>query len=291
MQLPEQIAAAFPKRPVESHKYSVGVVTVVGGSARYNHAPVITGLGARAGGAGLVQLVVPDASRIAAGALVPEATFTKLTPACVPPRADVSVIGMGLGSTPNAEMLVSRLLSGSAGRFILDADALTVLANWYAQKPQALPVTEGQTIVMTPHAGEAARLLACSSNDVQRDRMSAIRQIVDRYHAVVVLKGPHTLVAAPGRADVFACEAGNPFMAMGGMGDLLAGVLAARWAYLAKQGTLVDERECAFTAAAGAVWLHAAASDSIIRAEPPGDPSIVNTAQAVASLRVRLERD
>ena len=290
MQIPEQIAAAFPKRPVESHKYSVGVVTVVGGSARYNHAPVIAGLGARAGGAGLVQLVVPDASRIAAGALVPEATFTKLTPACVPPRADVAVIGMGLGSTPNAEMLVSRLLSGSAGRFVLDADALTVLANWYAQKPKALPVTEGQTIVMTPHAGEAARLLACCAEDVQRDRIAAVRQIVDRYHAVVVLKGARTLVAAPERADIFTCEAGNPFMAMGGMGDLLAGTLAARWAYLAKQGTFADERTCAFTAAVGAVWLHATASDSIVSSEPPGDPSIVNTARAVASLRVRLER-
>ena len=290
MQIPEQIAVAFPKRPVESHKYSVGVVTVVGGSARYVHAPVIAGLGARAGGAGLVQLVVPDASRIAAAALVPEATFTKLSPACVPPRADVSVIGMGLGSTPNAEMLVSRLLSGSTGRFVLDADALTVLANWYAQKPQALPVTEGQTIVLTPHAGEAARLLACRSEDVQRDRTSAVRQIVARYHAVVVLKGSRTLVAAPGRSDVFVCEAGNPFMATGGMGDLLAGVLAARWAYLAKQGAFADERACAFAAAAGATWLHAAASDSIVGAEPPGDPSIVNTAQAVASLRVRLER-
>ena len=290
MQLPEQIAAAFPPRPVESHKYSVGVVTVVGGSACYNHAPVIAGLGARAGGAGLVQLVVPNASRIAAGALVPEATFTKLTPACVPPRADVAVIGMGLGSTPSAEMLVSRLLSGSAGRFVLDADALTVLANWYARKPMALPVTKGQTVVLTPHAGEAARLLACGAEDVQRDRAAAVRQIVDRYHAVVVLKGARTLVAAPGHADVFACEAGNPFMAMGGMGDLLAGILAARWAYLAKRGTLADEHACAFTAAAAAVWLHAAASDSIVHAEPPGDPSIVNTAQAVASLRVRLER-
>ena len=118
-----------------------------------------------------------------------------------------------------------------------------------------------------------------------------MRQIVDRYHAVVVLKGPRTLVAAPGRADIFACEAGNPFMAMGGMGDLLAGVLAARWAYLAKQGALANEPARAFTAAAAAVWLHASASDAIVRAEPPGDPSIVNTAHAVASLRVRLERD
>ena len=290
MQVPSQLADAFPKRPLDAHKYSVGVVTVVGGSARYNHAPVIAGLGARAGGAGLVQLVVPDASRIAAGALLPEATFAKQTPTCVPPAADVTVIGMGLGSAPNAEMLVSRLLSGSAGRFILDADALTVLANWYARKPNALPVTDGQTVVLTPHAGEAARLLACSSEDVQRDRMAAVRKIVERYHATVVLKGPHTLVASPGDGEVFSCDAGNPFMAMGGMGDLLSGILAARWAYLAKRRPDMSADALAFAASCAAVWLHATASDSIVLAEPPGDPSVVETARAVASLRVRLER-
>jgi hydroxyethylthiazole kinase-like uncharacterized protein yjeF len=290
MQLPAQIEDAFPARPVDAHKYSVGVVTVVGGSARYHHAPVIAGLGARAGGAGLVQLVVPDASRLAAGTLVPESTFTKLTPICVPPMADVTAIGMGLGSAPNAEMLVSRLLSGSAGRFILDADALTVLANWYARKPSALPVIEGQTLVLTPHAGEAARLLACSSREIQGDRLAAVRAIVERYHATVVLKGPHTLVASPDGGDVFVCEAGNPFMAMGGMGDLLSGILAARWAYLAKSRDGLPPAALAFKAACAAVWLHATASDSIVRAEPPGDPSVVNTAHMVASLRVRMER-
>ncbi|MBQ6339693.1 MAG: hypothetical protein IJI36_11165, partial [Kiritimatiellae bacterium] len=147
MQIPEQIAVAFPKRPVESHKYSVGVVTVVGGSARYVHAPVIAGLGARAGGAGLVQLVVPDASRIAAAALVPEATFTKLSPACVPPRADVAVIGMGLGGGVNSEAIVSRLLSGSSGRFVLDADALSILAAWYGRSGGYSPAT-GQELVL-----------------------------------------------------------------------------------------------------------------------------------------------
>ena len=124
----------------------------------------------------------------------------------------------------------------------------------------------------------------------QIDRVAAIRRIVERYHAVVVLKGPRTLVAAPGRDEVFACEAGNPFMALGGMGDLLAGVLAARWAYLAKQGGLADEPSRAFTAACAAVWLHATASDSIVRADPPGDPSIAATAQAIASIRVMMER-
>lgn len=290
IEVPDRLAQAFPPRPLDVHKYSSGVVTVVGGSARYSHAPVIAGLGARAGGAGLVQLVVPDASRIVAGALLPEATFTKQTPACVPPGADVTVIGMGLGSTPGAEMLVSRLLSGSQGRFILDADALTVLARWYASKPSTLPVTEGQTLVLTPHAGEAARLLACTAADVQHDRMQAVRAIVGRYHAVVALKGPRTLVAAPGCETVFTCEAGNPFMAMGGMGDLLSGILAARWAYITRQEPNLPSVRQAFLAACSAVWLHAAASDSIVNADPPGDPSLVNTASKVASLRVQLER-
>ena len=285
MNIPPELRAAFPKRPLDLHKYSAGTVTVVGGSSRYIHAPVIAGLGARAAGAGLVQLVVPDASRIPAGSLVPEATFTKQTPACVPPRADVTVAGMGLGVTSNSEMLLSRLLSGSTGRFVLDADALTIVANWYAKKPTALPVPSGQELVFTPHVGEAARLLACTPEEIQADRTDAAHRLAERYHCIAVLKGARTVVAAPGRDDVFICPAGNPFMAMGGMGDLLSGIIGARWAYLAKNGT-----GDAFTATCASVWLHAAASDGLVAADPPTDPSLVNTAHAVGSLRVRLER-
>ena len=110
---------------------------------------------------------------------------------------------------------------------------------------------------------------------------------MERYRAVVVLKGPHTLVASPDCADVFECPAGNPFMALGGMGDLLAGTLAARWAYLSKSR---PDPDAAFLAACGSVWLHSAASDALVAADPPGDPSIVNTAHAIASLRVALEK-
>ena len=168
--IPSILGAAFPRRPPDLHKYSAGTVTVVGGSSHFIHAPVIAGLGARAAGAGLVQLVVPDASRIAAGCLLPEATFTKQTPACVPPKADVTAIGMGLSTTQNAEMLLSRILSGSSGRFVLDADALTILSKWYARKESALPLVAGQTLVLTPHVGEAARLLACTPDEVKADR-------------------------------------------------------------------------------------------------------------------------
>ncbi len=279
MQIPEAISGAFPRRPADANKYSVGTVTVVGGSSRYIHAPVICGLGARAAGAGLVHLVVPDASRIAAGSLVPEATFMKQTAVCVPPKADVTVIGMGLGVTQTTEMLVSRLLSGAKSNFVIDADALNILANWYARKPTAVPATDGQSVVLTPHAGEAARLLACRTEDVLADRPAAARRIVERYHAICVLKGAGTIVRCPDGRE-FVCEAGNPTMAMGGMGDLLSGVIAARWAYAGD----------AYLAACSAVWLHAAASDELAAADPPADPSIVNVAAKIGSMRVALER-
>ncbi len=292
MSLPEQIRSAFPKRPTDLYKHTAGTITIVGGSHRFVHAPAIAGLGARAAGAGLVHLVVPDASRIPAAVLVPEATFLKQTAACVPPKADVTAIGMGLGTSPAAEMLVSRLLSGSAGRFVLDADALSILANWYARKATTLPVPDGQTRVLTPHAGEAARLLDCRAETIQADRPAALRQLVERYRATVVLKGPHTLVGTPGTDEIFTCPAGNPFMAMGGMGDLLSGVIAARWAYLAHclPGNL-SPHNLAALAASSAVWLHAAASDALVGAEPPEDPSLVRTARMIASLRVQLERN
>lgn len=277
MNYPEELKGAFPARPVNANKYSVGTVTVVGGSSHYINAPVIAGLGARVAGAGLVKLVVPDASRIAAGALLPEATFTKLTATCVPPKADVTVVGMGLGVSVSTEVIVSRLLSGSCGRFVIDADALTILANWYGRTDGYDPA-KGQELVLTPHEGEAARLLGWTKEQVAADRLGTARAIVERYGATVILKGANTLVVSSDGQRVYENKSGNPFMAMGGMGDLLAGVLGARWAYL---------KGDPFLAAASAVWLHGAASDSVVAQAK--DPSIVNTAAEVGSLRVRLD--
>ncbi len=278
MDFPQSLKSAFRPRPVDASKRTVGTVSVVGGSGRFIHAPVIAALGARAGGAGLVQLVVPDASRIAAGAHVPEATFAKLTPTCVPPKADVTIVGMGLGVTVSSEVVVSRLLSGAGGRFVLDADALSILANWYGRTDGYDPA-KGQELVLTPHEGEAARLLGWTREKVASDRLGAAREMVDRYGATVVLKGAHTLVVSSDGARVYENASGNPFMALGGMGDLLAGIVGARWAYL---------KGDPFLAASSSVWLHGAASDEVVNAFR--DPSIVNTAAAVGSLRVRLDR-
>ena len=279
MNPPNELQGAFVKRPLDANKYSVGTVTLVGGSGHYIHAPVIAGLGARAAGAGLVQLVVPDASRIAAGVHIPEATFTKLVATCVPPQADVMVVGMGLGKSETAEAIVSRLLSGSRGRFVLDADALAILAAWYGRTDGYNPA-KGQELVFTPHEGEAAKLLGWAREKVSADRLAAAREIVDRYGATVVLKGARTLVVSDDGSRVYENRTGNPFMALGGMGDLLAGVIGARWAYLKSDG---------FLAAASGVWLHGLASDEVVNAA--SDPSIVNTAAMVGSLRVRLDKD
>ena len=277
MNLPLELKGAFLKRPVDANKYSVGTVSVVGGSGHYIHAPVIAGLGARAAGAGLVQLVVPDASRIAAGSLVPEATFTKLVATCVPPKADVTVIGMGLGVSVSSEVIVSRLLSGSKGRFVIDADALAILSGWYGRTDGYDPA-KGQELILTPHEGEAAKLLGWKREDVSRDRLATAKEIADRYGATVILKGAKTLVVSADGARVYENQTGNPFMALGGMGDLLAGVIGARWAYL---------KGDPFLAAASSVWLHGAASDAVVAAAQ--DPSIVNTAAAIGSMRVRLD--
>ena len=286
--VPDALAAAFQRRPPDLHKYAAGVVAIIGGCAQYANAPVMAALGARAGGAGLVRLVASAESRIAAAALVPEATFSELGPGDAPPQADVTAAGMGLGTTKSAETLLNRILSGDAERIVLDADALTLLAKWRsAGKHVSSHAT--RTVVLTPHAGEAARLLGCTAAEIQAARPDAVRRIADAYHAVAVLKGHHTLVAAPGDTKVFECHAGNPFMALGGMGDLLAGVLSARWARLVKANPPTDP-ETAFAAACSAVWLHATASDALVKANPPEDPSVANTARKIASLRVELER-
>ena len=273
MNLPDELREAFVPRPVDANKYSVGTVAVVGGCDSYPHAPVIAALGARAAGAGLVRLVTPTASRFAAGALVPEATCETLVPDLVPPRADVLVVGMGLGATPATDALVGRLLDGAPGRFVVDADALGALARRGGFAPAA-----GQQLVLTPHEGEAAKLLARPREEITANRFAAARDLVARYGATVVLKGPRTLVVSSDGARVYENATGNPVMAMGGMGDLLAGVLGARWAYL---------KGDPFLAAASSVWLHGAASDALVAAG--GDPSVVGTAASLGSLRVRLD--
>jgi NAD(P)H-hydrate epimerase len=155
-------------------------------------------------------------------------------------RDGVFALGPGLGQGEWGSALFSAAIS-SGKPLVVDADALNLLA----QSPRAWPGA-----VLTPHPGEAARLLGCSNAEIQRDRIDAAKRIAERFDAVVVLKGAGSVIAAPNRIPRII-GAGNPGMAVGGMGDVLTGVVAA----LRAQG--LD----AFDAATAGALLHAVAGD------------------------------
>lgn len=272
----EIIRAGFPARPVDAHKYSVGTVAIAGGSAEYPHAPVIAGMGARAAGAGLVRLAVPAESRPCAGAWLPEATFAAFGEGEPLPKADVLVIGNGLGRSSRTDRLVRRCLAEWDGPLVLDADALHSLATGAGEGVASRP---GLRLALTPHEGEAARLLGRTREEIAGGRAAAAAEIAAHYGATVALKGPRTLVVSAAGAETFENPAGNPAMALGGMGDLLAGVIGARWARLKGE---------AFVAVAAGVWLHSAAADRLV--EEGGDPSLANVAEAIGRIRMALER-
>jgi NAD(P)H-hydrate epimerase len=160
-------------------------------------------------------------------------------------RANVVAIGPGLGQSTWGQSLFDAVMACDTPR-VLDADALNLLA----KAPRMLRPND----VLTPHPGEAARLLGCDTMEVQRDRFSAAEKLCERFGAQVVLKGAGTRIASPGQPPV-VIRAGNPGMSVGGMGDLLTGCIAA----LLAQG--LPPRDAAI---AGAL-LHAGAGDAAAR--------------------------
>jgi NAD(P)H-hydrate epimerase len=160
-------------------------------------------------------------------------------------RADVIAIGPGLGRTPWSRSALDKAL-GAGKPLVVDADALNIIAESHTP-PRG-------DWVLTPHPGEAARLLETDTAAIQRDRLAALEQLVLRYHGTVVLKGAGTLVGAPGRTPAL-CERGNPGMATAGMGDVLTGTIA---------GILAQCRD-AWLAARVGVLVHAMAGDAAAR--------------------------
>ncbi len=241
---PPDLAAHLRPRHLNAHKGDSGHVLAVGGNHGSGGALLLTTQAALRSGAGLLSLATRPEHVPAVLSRVPEAMCHGLdaVPALAPllARASVLAIGPGLGQDQWASSLWQQA-RGSGLPLVVDADALNLLA----QSPQPLA-----DAVLTPHPGEAARLLGCSSAEVQADRFSAVRVLAERYACTVVLKGAGTLVAAPGELTALIA-AGNPGMAVGGMGDLLTGVIAA----LRAQGM------GAFQAAACGALLHAAAGD------------------------------
>lgn len=233
-----------PRAP-DSYKGDHGHVLCVGGELGSGGAIALCAQGALRAGAGLVSVATRAAHVGPLLARQPEAMVHAVEAPdafeALPPRADVIAIGPGLGRDAWARALLHATLR-SGRPLLLDADALNLLA----EAPRGMP----QDTILTPHPGEAARLLDRTATEVQGDRPGAARALVDRFGCVAVLKGAGTLVAAPGQR-LRQVAAGNPGMAVGGMGDLLSGVIAA----LRAQG--LD----AFDAASCGALLHAVAGD------------------------------
>ncbi len=234
-------------RARDAHKGAFGHVLIIGGNKGMAGATALAADAALRCGAGKVSVAVAPGMGARVASVRPAAMVHEVADgdALAPllERATVVAIGPGLGTDAWARAMLDATLAGTKP-LIVDADALNLMAG-------AIPRRDDW--IVTPHPGEAARLLGCTATDVQRDRLGSVRALAAASGAVAVLKGAATLVAAG--SDVRFCNAGNPGMAVGGMGDVLTGVIAA----LRAQGL------GSLDAAAAGVQLHAEAGDLAAR--------------------------
>jgi len=247
------------RRKPDAHKGDAGKVLLIGGAATMSGALVLAGQAALYSGAGWVVLMMLDANSAHlvpgqpelmvhdAHSMQPQQALARIQP-------DVIAIGPGLGQSPLATQWMQAVLLWSVP-LVIDADAINLLSANHellkALQARSYPTT------LTPHPGEAARLLGCTSIDVQAARMQSIEKLVRLTRAVVVLKGQHTLVASPLEHTV-QCMQGNPALAVGGTGDVLTGCLTAIAAQGKKHGLNQWQASCI------AVQLHAVAADKLV---------------------------
>lgn len=237
------ISEYLPPRAKAAHKGDFGHVLIVGGNYGMAGAAIMAAGAAARVGAGLTSVATRAEHVIVMNATQPEIichgihTADDLLPLLS--KATVIAIGPGLGQSTWSKQLFNKVLTCEQPK-VLDADALNLLS----QNP-----IHNNNWILTPHVGEAARLLNCSNTEIQADRIAAVTKLQQQYGGVIVLKGAGTLIAS---ADEIAiCNAGNPGMASGGMGDVLTGIIA---------GLVAQKLELKIAAQLG-VWIHAHAGD------------------------------
>lgn len=239
----KDFAQLLTRRARDAHKGLFGHALIVGGNHGMIGAARLAGEAALRVGAGLVSVATQLESITAIISERPEimAHAVKTGKDLIPliKKANSIVLGTGLGLTNWSKQLVKQVLIAPQVK-VLDADALNLLA----KKPK-----KSNYWILTPHPGEAARLLESTVKAIQANRIKAVKALQKQYGGVVVLKGAGSLVCSNNSLRI--CLAGNPGMASGGMGDVLSGVIGG---LLAQQFTLQQAAECG-------VYLHAAAGD------------------------------
>lgn len=255
---PVLVRSLIEPRVADAHKGDFGRVTVVAGSLGKTGAAHLAGQGALRSGAGLVTIATPGSCVPIVASMAPEVMTEPLPEAgegglaldavdrVLAMKHDVIACGPGLGRTPGSAAFVRALLDRATVPLVLDADALWVMGD----DPALLRGREERSVVITPHAGEMARLIGESIDHVQAHRLRVAVDFAQSHDVYVVLKGHRTVVATPA-GHVSINPTGNPGMATGGTGDVLTGMLAAWLAQL-----LDAESACRL-----AVFLHGAAGD------------------------------
>lgn len=258
----DEIKAFFPVHRPVSNKGDYGRVLSVCGSVGMPGAAYFAAQAAVVSGAGLVQAAFPKeayaaiAAKLAEPVLLPLDTSQNgmIRKTSLPlllryaQSADALLIGCGLGVSADTVEVVRHLLANLKCTAVLDADALNIIARY----PDILEPNQS-ALILTPHPGEAARLLGTTVEVVQADRFSAVRALAKRFGCICVLKGAGTLIAAPDRSAVCINTTGNPGMAKGGSGDVLAGVMVS----FAAQGLGL------FESAAAAAYIHGLTGDRV----------------------------
>ncbi|MBK8914820.1 MAG: NAD(P)H-hydrate dehydratase [Phycisphaerales bacterium] len=257
-----------PLRRPDAHKGDAGRVVILAGSRGMSGAAVLCGLGALRGGAGLVRVAAPASAQAAIAAAEPclmtmalpeDADGRMLAPDVAILRellrsADATVVGPGLGRSAALDALVADVVAAAGAPVLVDADALNSLAGTSLEPLRSRRATSS---VLTPHPGEMARLLPGRSAELMRGdagaRLEAAVSLARETRAVVVLKGRGTIVTDGERH--FVNPSGSSGMAAGGMGDVLAGLIAA----------LIGRGMSPFDAACRGVWQHGAAADRAAR--------------------------
>jgi hydroxyethylthiazole kinase-like uncharacterized protein yjeF len=245
-------------RQPHEHKGHAGKVLIIGGASGMAGSVLLSGRAALHAGAGWVMIGFLDERAMAVLSDQPELMLSHASKEMIEQaQPDVLAIGPGLGQSAQAHDLLSQALQSSA-LLIIDADGLNLIS----AEPELLKQLKhrpSMSTVITPHPGEAARLLNTTTDQIQMNRPLAIDQLVTLTGAIVVLKGQNTLIKAPQLNEATQmCLKGHPGMGVAGMGDVLTGVIAA----IVSQG--IRHHINPFEAACLAVELHAAAADSLL---------------------------
>ncbi|NDE84662.1 MAG: NAD(P)H-hydrate dehydratase [Verrucomicrobia bacterium] len=264
--LPSDARQLLRRRPVDLHKRSAGVVHLWTGSHLYPGAACLSCLGALRSGAGYVRLFNDRTISAPLSPHLPELLLIDLPPGSTPEvetflsGANAFVIGSGLPPSETLESFLTEILPKAKGPIVLDAGALDVLA----RRPDLIS-TAGCPLILTPHAGELSRLLGKPIHD----RADAAKEWIDQHPStILVLKGPHTLVAHAGH-PLSHNGSGGPSMATAGMGDLLSGLLG---------GLLASGYPAEDACRLGVVW-HGLAADHSFR---HGGPAVLASDVAVS---------